>query len=78
MDIQVIPHRHASPRHMIEELYLMHDLAVSEQSLERWLNFYDNSNMTDLVNTLNSWLDLSSASLQELVRMETSLNLIQR
>ena len=77
MDIQVIPHRHASPRHMIEELYLMHDLTANEQSIQRWLSFYDNTNMVDLVNALNSWLDMSSTSLQELDQMETALNLLQ-
>ena len=78
MDIQVIPHRHTSPRHMIEELYLMHNLTASEQSIQRWLGFYDSYGMTDLVNALNGWLDMSSTSLQELTRMETSLNLLQR
>ena len=78
MDIQVIPHRHESPRHMIQELYAAHNLTAAEQSIERWLSLYDNYGMTDLVNALNSWLNMSAQSLQELSRMETSLNLTQR
>jgi hypothetical protein len=77
MDIQVIPHRHESPRHMIQELYAARNLTADETSVKRWLGFYDCYGMTDLVNALNGWLNMSDMSLQELSRMETSLNMIQ-
>jgi hypothetical protein len=77
MNIQVIPHRHESPRHMIQELYAARNLTADEESVKRWLGFYDCYGMTDLVNALNGWLNMSDMSLQELSRMETSLNMIQ-
>lgn len=78
MDIQVIPHHSETPRQMIKELYAAHNLTASYESTERWLCFYYEYGMTDLINALNNWLDMSSYSLRELDRMETSLNLIHR
>ena len=72
MDIQVIPRRHKIPRQMIKELYEAHNLTANDESIERWLCFYYEYGMTDLINSLNKWLDMSSYSLRELDRMEKS------
>ena len=70
--VYTIPQKDLSIRDTIHEMYSMNGLVVCEESLERWIQLYNDFNMNCLVSVLSRWLEFNSNNLREIDRLESS------